>query len=218
MLTSALPEWLVGGQLRPRDHPRHLVAEQRDAVRVAIVGGRGEQAEEAVLAHHLARGIEAAHADVVEIDRAMHGRARTRLGDHDRHRRARLPADLRRQGGEAARGRARGLLPAQQAERRALDPAQLIAAPVAHQVVAAIAEKGEVVVGDPREERSGLLQVLGIEGLGAGLEVAQRQVDLAEHRPPVLDRGAHVAERAARARPGSSPGAPDRSGGRPRGA
>ncbi len=177
-------------------HPRDLVPEQRDVARIAVVRGRGEQAEEAVLADHLALGVEPPDPDVVQIDRAVHGRARVRLGDHQRRRIARPAPDLRRQRGEAARGRARRTLPAQQAERGALDPAQLIAALVADQVVAAVAEEGEVVVGDPRQERLRLLQVRGIDRPGAVPEIGERRVDLAEHRPPVLDRGAHVAERA----------------------
>ncbi len=52
-----------------------------------------------------------------------------------------------------------------------------------------------MIVGDPRQERLRLLQVLGIDRPGAVLEIGERRVDLAEHRPPVLDRGAHVAER-----------------------
>ena len=181
-------------QLGALEHPRHLVAEQRDLARIAIVGGRGEQAEEAVLADHLALGVEAADPDVVEIDRPVHGRARVRLGDRERHRRARLLADLRRQRGEAARGRAGGLLPPQQAERQVLDPPQLISALIAHQVVAAVAKEGEVVVGDPAQERHRLLELGRLEHLGAAPQIGDRVLDLAEHGPPVLDPRADVGQ------------------------
>ena len=68
------------------DQPRDLVPEQRDLAWIAIVGGRGEQAEEAVLAQDLAVGVEPADAQVVEIDRPVDGRAGVGLGDHQRHR------------------------------------------------------------------------------------------------------------------------------------
>ena len=177
-------------------HPLDLVPEQRNVARVAVVGGRGEQAEEAVLADHLALGVEALDPDEIQIHRAVHRRAGVRLGDHQRRRIARAAPDFRRQGSEAARGGARRALAAEQAERRALDPAQLIAVAVADQVVAAVAEEGEVVVGDPRQERLRLLQVVGVDHLGAVLQVGECGVDLAEHRLPVLDCRAHVAERA----------------------
>ena len=100
------PSGPAGGRSARCDHPLDLAPEQRDLARVAVVGGRGEQAEEAVLADHLALGVEALDPDEVQVDRAVHGRARVRLGDHQRRRIARPAPDLRRQRGEAARGRA----------------------------------------------------------------------------------------------------------------
>ena len=171
MLASALPEWLAGAQVGARDHPLDLAAQQRDLARIAVVGGGREQAEEAVLAEHPALGVEPPHADVVEIDRAVHGRAAVGLGDHQRHRQARQAAHLRRQRCEAARVRARARLglAAQQAHRRALDAAQLVAVLLAQEVVAGVAEEGEVVVGDPAQEGLDLGDLLGVERLGAAL-------------------------------------------------
>ncbi len=83
-------------------HALDLVPEQRDVARIAVVRGRGEQAEEAVLADHLALGVEPLDPDEVQVHRAVHGRARVRLGDHQRRRIARPAPDLRRQRGEAA--------------------------------------------------------------------------------------------------------------------
>ena len=83
-------------QVGALDHLRDLVAQQRNVARVAVVRGRGEQPEEAVLADDLAFGVEPLHPDVVEIDRAMHGRAGIRLGDHERPGLARLTAGLGR--------------------------------------------------------------------------------------------------------------------------
>ncbi len=184
-----------GRQAGALDQPRDLVPEQRDLARIAIVGGRGEQAEEAVLAQDLALGVEPADAEVVEIDRPVHGRAGVGLGDHQRHRGARLAAQLRRQCCEAARGGAAGRLAPEQAERRALEALQLIARLIADQVVAAVAEQGEVVVGDPAQERLGLGQLGRLEHLGAGLQVGDRDLDLGQHRAPVLDRRPDIGKR-----------------------
>ena len=112
-----------GRQVGARHHRGHLVPKQGNVARIAVVGRRGEQAEEAVLAHHPALGVETLDADEIQIDRAMHRRAGVRLGDHQRHRVAGAAPDIRRQGGEAARGGARRTLSAQQPERRALDAA-----------------------------------------------------------------------------------------------
>ena len=195
MLASALPEWLAGAQVGARDDPLDLAAQQRDLARIAAVGGGREQAEEAVLAQHPALGVEPPHADVVEIDRAVHGRAVVGLGDDERHRQAREAAHVCRQCCEAARVRARALLglAAQQAHRRAWDAAQLIAILLAQKVVAGVAEEGEVVVGDPAQEGLDLGDLLGIQRLGAALEVRQRRLDLA--------RACRASPRPRRARP-----------------
>ena len=83
-----------------------------------MIRGRGIEAHEAALARDLARGVEALHADVVEVTRTMNGRARVRLREHEQVRIARQRAKLRRQLLEARRDAAQlGL--AQHAEARA---------------------------------------------------------------------------------------------------
>ena len=67
--------------------------------------------------HTLPCGVEALDADVVEIARPVHGRARVGLGDDEEVGNARVGAHLRRQRGEARRDVLRGAL-AQDAEAR----------------------------------------------------------------------------------------------------
>ncbi len=67
-----------------------LLADQRDPHQALGVGRAGEQAEEAALAVDLAVLVEGLHADVVEVRRAVHGRAGVGLGQHQQGLLARL--------------------------------------------------------------------------------------------------------------------------------
>ncbi len=149
-----------------------------------------------MLADHLALGVVALDPDIVEIDRAMHAGAGIGLGDHQRHGLAREAPDGRRQAREAGRvGAGAGQsLAAQQAQGRIRHPAQLVALLVLDQLVAAIAEEGEVVVGDPFEEGARLGQLVRID-LACPIEIGERVLDPAEHRLPVLHRGPDIRER-----------------------
>ena len=102
-----------------------------------------------MLAADVARGVEALDADVVEIARAMHGRARVGLGDDQQVGHARVGADLRRQRGEARRD-----VLASGSSRRMprLEPGTIFSAScpsTVDEIVAAVAEEREVVVGEP---------------------------------------------------------------------
>ena len=105
-------------EARALDHRGDLAAKQRHLARLRVIRGRRVQAHETALARDPARGIEALHADVVEVSRAMHGGARVGLREHEQLRIARQGAKLRRQLLEARRQAAQlGL--AQHAQARA---------------------------------------------------------------------------------------------------
>ena len=112
-----------------------------------------------MLAADLAGGVEALDADVVEIAGTVHGRARVRLGDDQEVGHARVRANLRRQRREARRDVLARVL-AQDAEARARDDPQRVLAVDRDQVVAAVAEEREVVVGEPAQERLALGELL----------------------------------------------------------
>ena len=127
----------------------------------------------------------------------MHGGARVGLGEHQQLRLARARAHLRRQRGEArrhasrlrARAACRGRCPAR--SRSTSSP------PSCRQLVVAVAEEGEVVVGQPAQERAAPRRLARRSTGGA---VASSSLTIASHalphRLPVLDRGAHVGEHA----------------------
>ena len=88
-------------QARARNDVGGLAPQQRNVGRVRAVGGRREEAQEAVLADHVALGVEALDRDVVEIARAMHGGSRGGLGDDQKFRAA--ARTRARSGGSAAK-------------------------------------------------------------------------------------------------------------------
>ena len=187
----------LGREAGPLLDQRHLAPQERDRARVQAVGGGGEEAQEAVLAHDQAIGPEALDADIVEIGGAVDRAARLGLGERDQG--LRLPGlgtDLGRQLGEAGRAGA-VVMPAQDAEARALDAPELgLAGLVRLQLVGAGADEGEVIVGEPAQELLGLGQLLGCEMGSTGCKPFPCLVDPGPHLPPVLDRQTHVAQDA----------------------
>jgi hypothetical protein len=176
---------------RAAQHLVQLGAQHRDAGDRLVVGDVGEQAEEAALADHLAGLVEQLHPDVVEVRRAVHGRLAVRLGDDEQALLADLGAQLGGHGGEALRA---GAVGAQDAEPGAGERLERLAVLAVLQAVLAVAEEGEVVVGEPAQ------QLLGVRHHAAG----QRRRVLAQlvggadgeraHLLVVLDRAAHVLE------------------------
>ncbi len=188
---------VAGGRVAgPRDDRLDLAAEQRDLARAAVVGGRGEEAEEAMLARDAAVRRVALDADHVEIGSAMHGAARRALGDQQRCQGiARALADRGRQGVEAPRSLAR-IVVLEDAEAAALDPAEVNAAPILLEPVLGVAEKGEMVVGEPAQERLDLEQLLAGDDARGRCQARQPLLDLGLHRPPVIDALTDVVEHA----------------------
>ena len=171
-----------------------LLAQHRDAGHRLGVGGAGEQAEEAALAHDLPVGAERLDADVVEVGRAVHGGARVGLGQHEQLLLPGLRLDQRGQLGE--RGR-QVLVVAQDAQARTRDGAQaalLGSTLLGLEQVLPVAEEREVVVGEPGEEVTALAQLLRRQRRRVLLELGHHREGLGVHLLPVLDRLTHVTQ------------------------
>jgi len=184
-----LGEVAAGGEPRALEHRRDLAAHQGDLGGALAVGAGGEQAQEAVLARHPARGVEALDADVVHVARPVHGGARVGLADHQRLGRVRHGMRLARQ-----RGGRRGLGgDPQHAQVGAGVEVQPVAPALLDEAVAAVAEQHEVVVRQPAQEGERL--VARGSRRGAGFEFGGGLGQAGAHRRPVVHRGAHVAQR-----------------------
>ncbi len=175
-----------------------LAPQQRDLRRIGVVGRRGEEADEAPFAQHLALGIEAFDADVVEVARPVHRGSGVGLGQQQHTRVARQRAHLGRQGGERGRRRGRIAGHAQDAQARA-GHAQRVLALDRDQVVVALAEQGEVAFGQPLQEGQVFGQIVGGHGRCVLAQGAGRVDDGLTHGLPVFDRRAHVTQDAQQA-------------------
>ena len=177
-------------------HLGDLLAQHRDPGDRLGVGRTREEAEESALAGDLAVGAEGLHADVVEVRRAVDRGARVGLGQHEQLVLARLGLGQWGQLGERA---GEVLVVAQDAEPGAGNGTQsaLLGRPLLRlELVLAVAEEGEVVIGQPGEE----VAALGDLGLGQRrrrvVELTDHGQHLGVHLGPVLDRLAHVAQHA----------------------
>ena len=183
----------VGSEAGAVEHVGELAAQDRDRLRPLLVGERGVEAEEAPLADDATRGVELLDPDVVEERRAVHGRARVRLGQYEQLRGERDRTRALRQ--RRRLGLARLRL-AQDPQAAACDRLQRLALAGHDEPVVAGAQEREVVLDQPLEEGAALRDLVGGRRAGSGLE---RPGDLGQthaHRRPVLDRGAHLTEHA----------------------
>ncbi|MEY9488253.1 hypothetical protein RKD26_004047 [Streptomyces calvus] len=162
------------------------------------VGGGREQAEEAPLTDDVAVRVELLDADVVQVRRPVHGGPAVGLGQHQQLVLARLRAGV---GGQPLEGRADRValvggvvrVGAQDAQAGAGDGAQRV---VLAQLVLAVAEEGEVVVGEPAQQLAGLLDLRRGQVGGhrlVGQRLGQPGGGLA-HLAPVLDGLADVGQ------------------------
>ena len=120
----------------------------------------------------------------------MHGRGRVCLGQEQD---LRLPAHPERLSAEPFR-RLRRRAP-EDPEPRSVDRLESPLVAVVHQVVLAVAEEREVVVGQPLEERLGLGDDGGIHGRRRlAVELLDQRARARPHLLPVLDGGAHVGQ------------------------
>jgi len=177
----------------------HLAAQQWRLRHARAVGGGSEQADETVLANHLAGGVVALDADVIGVAGAVHGGARVGLGD-DQHRQgaACQRTHIGRQRREAGR------LPflrrfAQHAPAAGRHQAQGVLAALVDEVVAAVAQQRHVVVGQPAQEGHAFAHLRRGQRGRRGFEFIGRGAQLRQHRLPVFDRRAHVGQHTRQA-------------------
>ncbi len=174
------------------DHGVRLLAHDGDARQRLGVGGRGVEAQEPALTDDLAAGVERLHPDVVEVDRAVHGRARVGLGQHQQRLLAGLgPHQL---GHPAVVGHV-GVGPQDPAagaghghQRAALHPVEI------GQPVLPVAQEREVVVGQPLQQRRPLGDLLVAQRRRGRAQLLDDLTDPVLHPLPVLDRLAHVEQ------------------------
>ncbi len=195
----------LGGEAGLGDGLGDLAADHRDPGDRLGVGGGGQQAEEAALAGHIALGVELLDADVVQVGRAVHGGAAVGLGQHQQLALAGLGPG--RRGEPAEGGRGHGVLGegvgarvgAEHAEAGAGDRLQQVLAVLGlDQVVLAVAEEGEVVVGQPAEQLLCLVHLLGRElGRRRAVQVVGQPQRTVAHLGPVLDHLADVHQHPA---------------------
>src|SRR5262249_28445565 len=174
-----------------QDDVRRLSAQQRDLRRFGAVCGRSEQPQKTMLAADLALLVEAFDADVIEVAGAVYGRARIGLGDVKKSRQAGEGAHVRRQGSDA-RSFPFGL--PQNSQPGVRQDAQRLFAFDPGQVVAAVAEEGEMILGEPSQKRLAFEHFVGGQGGTGGLDLTERLIDLRLHLLPIGHGAAHVPE------------------------
>ncbi len=187
----------VGREIEMLDEACNLDLEQRDFARIRVVGRRGPQAEKAALTDEPAflRAFFGEYLDshVVEISGAMHRRGDVRLGHESDFARAAAAPDVARQ--NAARGLRLGMPGTQDAEARLRQGRQGLTAGTAAEPIFTVAEKREVPIDHPGEQRAGLAKVLRLQASrrlpGQTLcRVANGRL----HERPIRVGDAHVGE------------------------
>ncbi len=178
-----------GEESRPLDDGGNLAAQHRHRERAAGVRARRVQPDEPVFADDLALRVVAFDPDVVEVRRAVHGRARVRFREHQQRLLAGLGAHRRRERGEAG-GRVLGGL-AQEAEPAPGDREQLA---FRGEVVPAVAEEGEVLIGEPLQQRLAFGELGRVARRRRVFELLRHVRQRFEHRLPVACGRAHVLQ------------------------
>ena len=185
----------------PRHGDRHFLAQHGHVARRAVIGGRGEQADETMRADGLAVLRKALDADRIHVYGPMHRGAPVGLGDHQQGRLLEilelfgrhLVVLVHRAGFGAVLGIAQN---AEGGARNRLPPRP---AALFDQVVAAVAEESEVVLQQPVQERDRFVDFL-FGRLGRGpLELIHDLVEGRGHGLPIVDHLAHADDDAAQA-------------------
>ncbi len=216
MLISALPAWLPGARPARATTLAILRRSSGMSAGLALYAVEVKRPRKRCSPQTLPSSSKRLTRDVVEIAGAMHGRARRRLGDDQKLRPPRVRLDLGRQRGEAGRD-----VPCSRPSRRMprLEPGTICSAsspPIDDELVAAVAEEGEVIVGEPRQEGPALGELVGRQRRWPLLVLREYRADAchassSSPRPPRARRPARgrCRRRARRA-------LPDRRCGRPR--
>ena len=138
---------------------------------------------------HLAVGIEALDAEVLHRRVAVHRRAPAGLVDDQQPWRQRQRAAVRV---EPVEDTVVGFEVSEDAET-GIGP-RVQAGAVVDQIVLAVAEVGEVLLGDPAQEREILGQFVGVERRRILLDLGDDLEHAVAHRQPVGDSAAHLLE------------------------
>ncbi len=185
----------AGRQARALHHVGNLAAKQRDLGGIGAIGRRGEEPEKAIFPNDFALGVETLHCDVVEVAGPMHGRARGGLGHDEQLRPTSVGAYLRRQRREARRDvLARRF--AEDTEARSRNDFERVFAVHDRQLVAAVAEESEMIVGEPAQEVLAFGELVFRQRRPLPLDFGDNGMHAVDHRLPVVDRRAHVVEDA----------------------
>ena len=118
------------------------------------------------------------------------------LGDDQQMRLARLGPSLRIEPPEAP---GVGLVVAQETQAGAGDGVQHILLALTIQGVLAIAQEGEVLIGQPQQQAPGVGDLFRVDRWRVGLETCRDLTTLERHLGPVLDRLTHVRKDTAEA-------------------
>ena len=178
-------------EARPLEQLGRLVPQDRDADQALGVGGRAEQPEEPLLAVDLAGGVEGLDPDIVEVDRPVDRRPRVRLRDDQQL----LFPRLRAHGGrQPSGGRRHVLVGPEDPQPGARHRPEHVLAVDGLELVLPVAEKGEVVVGQPLQQRPALPDLGRRQRRWRLLEIRDDLPRLGVHLLPVLDHLAYVTE------------------------
>ena len=188
-----LPGMAAGRQARALDDVGDLATKQRNIRGIRAVGGRGEQPEKAVLAGDLTLAVETLDRDIVEVTGTVHRGARSGLGHDQQLGPARVRADLRRQRRETRRDFL-VLAFAQDAEARSWNDLQHVLAVDHRELVATVAQEGEVVLREPAQKILALGELFCGQRRRPLLDLAHDCLQTVAHRLPIVDRGAYVVE------------------------
>jgi hypothetical protein len=189
----------VLGVARLLDHRVHLAAQERDVARAHVVGGRGQETQEAPLADDIARIVETAHADIVHIDRPVHVRPAPGLGDDEEF----LALDIAGVVlGQRLGVPLKALLGhvAQNAQPLVIDDVGIGLVVAPFEAVLAVAQERELIGVQPLQKRDALVQVRLVDRRRRRLDLRDRCVKPLHHGAPVLDRRAHAAQDLGQAR------------------
>ena len=188
---------VVAGRIEmgARDAILHLAAQERNIARAAVIGRGGEEADEQALAHDPAIAIEALDAHRIHLHRTMDRGPPVGLGHHQQARLMQEVAHVRGQALRVAQAiEDRNAIVAENAEPAAGDDRGRGLLAGAVKIVVAIAQEGEIVVGEPGEEGARLAHLLARQRRRLLVEFAHHAVNFRPHRPPVLDGHPHVPQ------------------------
>ena len=170
-----------------------LAPQIRNGAHRSRIGGRSEQAADAIFTDQLALPVETFDADIVHVDAAMHRRVQGRLGDDEEpgllHERANFRCDDER------------LVPALQRPHvaRAQQPEPGLEYRLEHlgcagEDIVAGAKQREIIRSQPFQELHRFGNFTGVERRRIGTQLGDDRAQPVQHRPPILHGDANLGE------------------------